>query len=121
MEEEHRGVINGVQNAVSQKTFNSSPTMQFNVSQYGSLINYNYSKNLQMNSFLDTIKFALVIVLPNEETFGYLIMASFSSIVLGAVSYTSYVIKSNSQRNRDLKVPPPEGITSNDTAKEDAL
>ena len=74
-----------------------------------------------MNSFLDTIKFALVIGLPNEETFGYLIIASFSSIVLGAASYTSYVINSNSQRNRDLKISSPEDTTNKNPAKEDAL
>merc|ERR1719429_289611 len=30
-----------------------------------------------MNALMDSIKFALVISLPNEETFGYLIIASF--------------------------------------------
>ena len=47
-----------------------------------------------MNSFMDTIKFALVISLPEEETFGFLIIASFVSIVLGAISYTSHAVKS---------------------------
>ena len=49
---------------------------------------------LQMNSFMDTIKFALVISLPNEETFGYLIIVSFASVVFGAASYFSHAIKS---------------------------
>ena len=52
-----------------------------------------------MNSLMNAIKFALVITLPEEETFGYLIIASFASIVLGALSYFSHAIKS--ERNKE--------------------
>ena len=62
VEEEHRGVINGVQNS--------------------------------LNSLMDTMKFTLVISLPGEKTFGFLIIASFVSIVFGAVSYTNYAVHS---------------------------
>ena len=62
VEEEHRGVINGVQNS--------------------------------LNSLMDTMKFTLVISLPGEKTFGFLIMASFVSIVFGAISYTNYAVHS---------------------------
>jgi len=62
VEEEHRGVINGVQNS--------------------------------MNSLMDTMKFALVISLPGEKTFGFLIMASFVSIVSGAALYTNHALHS---------------------------
>ena len=46
-----------------------------------------------LNSAMDTIKFILVIALPQRETFGWLILASFASICIGAVSYTTYAIK----------------------------
>ena len=62
VEEEHRGVINGVQDS--------------------------------MNSLMDTMKFALVISLPGEKTFGFLIMASFVSIVSGAALYTTHALHS---------------------------
>ena len=62
VEEEHRGVINGVQDS--------------------------------MNSLMDTMKFALVISLPEEKTFGFLIMASFVSIVSGAALYTTHALHS---------------------------
>ena len=62
VEEEHRGVINGVQDS--------------------------------MNSLMDTMKFALVISLPEEKTFGFLIMASFVSIVSGAALYTTHALNS---------------------------
>ena len=44
-----------------------------------------------INSAMDTLKFILVIVLPQAETFGWLIIASYASICLGAIFYTSYV------------------------------
>lgn len=47
-----------------------------------------------MNALMDSIKFALVISLPTEETFGYLIIASFCSICIGAIFYISYAVKS---------------------------
>lgn len=60
VEEEHRGVIGGVQNA--------------------------------LNSAMDTIKFILVIALPEAATFGWLIIASYAFICLGAVFYASYAV-----------------------------
>ena len=44
-------------------------------------------------SALDTIKFILVIALPENETFGWLILASFASICIGAIFYASYAVK----------------------------
>lgn len=39
---------------------------------------------------MNTIKFVLVIVLPEIGTFGWLIIASFSFVVVGAIFYNSY-------------------------------
>ena len=71
VEEEHRGVINGVQNS--------------------------------MNSLMDTIKFTLVILLPAEKTFGFLILASFVSIVCGAASYTNHALHSIKTKQKDKR------------------
>ena len=48
-----------------------------------------------LNSAMDTIKFILVIGLPEQETFGWLILASFASIGMGAILYITYAIKLN--------------------------
>ena len=45
-----------------------------------------------MNSAMDTIKFVLVIVLPKNKTFGWLVMASFLFVAFGAISYIYYAI-----------------------------
>ena len=45
-----------------------------------------------MNSAMDTIKFVLVIVLPENETFGWLVIASFVFMCIGAMFYTYYAI-----------------------------
>ena len=45
-----------------------------------------------MNSAMDTIKFVAVIFLPEKETFGWLVIASFVSVFLGAIFYTYYAI-----------------------------
>ena len=71
VEEEHRGVINGVQNS--------------------------------MNSLMDTIKFSLVILLPAERTFGFLILASFVSIVCGAASYTNHALHSIKTKQKEKR------------------
>ena len=55
-----------------------------------------------INSLMDTIKFALVISLPGENTFGILIIASFLSIVCGAASYTKHAVHSI-KRKRDTE------------------
>ncbi len=44
-----------------------------------------------LNYFMDLIKFALVIGLPNDDTFGYLIIASFAFVLIGAVFYSAYM------------------------------
>ena len=59
-----------------------------------------------MNSLMDTIKFTLVILLPAEKTFGFLILASFVSIVCGAASYTNHAlhsIKTKQKEKRDYE------------------
>lgn len=48
---------------------------------------------------MDTIKFVLVIILPQAETFGWLIMASFVSVFSAAMFYTVYACK-NVKKNR---------------------
>lgn len=68
VEEEHRGVIGGVQNA--------------------------------LNSSMDTVKFILVIILPQQETFGWLIIASYAFICIGALFYASYALTHNSQKSQ---------------------
>ena len=50
---------------------------------------------------MNTIKFLLVIVLPEAETFGWLIIVSFAFICFGAVFYTSYVVK-NREKPTDV-------------------
>ena len=45
-----------------------------------------------INSAMDTIKFILVIVLPEQETFGWLITASFTFVCFGAISYIYYAV-----------------------------
>ena len=50
---------------------------------------------------MNTIKFLLVIVLPEAETFGWLIIVSFAFICFGAVFYTSYVVK-NREKPADV-------------------
>ena len=47
---------------------------------------------------MDTIKFALVIGLPDNETFGYLIIASYSMVALGLVCFFIYVVKNKSTK-----------------------
>ena len=54
-----------------------------------------------MNSAMNTIKFILVIVLPQQETFGWLILASFTFVSFGAISYIYYATKEhNNPKNQ---------------------
>ena len=46
-----------------------------------------------LNSFMDTIKFALVIGLPDPEVFGFLILASYAFVIMANVFYASYAVK----------------------------
>lgn len=64
-----------------------------------------------LNSFMDTIKFALVIALPQQDTFGWLIMASYASICLGFVSYLAFA-RRNWRGEKDA-----EGSSEVDTEK----
>jgi hypothetical protein len=47
---------------------------------------------------MNTLKFILVIVLPDTQTFGWLIICSFSFVCLGAICYNVYACK-----NRDTR------------------
>ena len=42
---------------------------------------------------MSTIKFALVIGLPDYETFGYLIITSYATVIFGAACFVIYVVK----------------------------
>ena len=70
VQEEHRGIIGGVQDG--------------------------------MNSAMDTIKYILVIALPENETFGWLIISSICFVSLGAVSFIYYAIFQHDRRIPDM-------------------
>ena len=70
VQEEHRGVIGGVQSS--------------------------------LNSIMNTIKFILVIALPDQETYGWLIMASYCFVSLGALFYASFVISELLRKLKNL-------------------
>ena len=44
-------------------------------------------------SILETVKYLLVIILPDEETYGYLVLASVTTIVTGTVFYMVYAFR----------------------------
>ena len=46
-----------------------------------------------VNYLMDTFKFALVIGLPNMETFGYLVIASVAAATIGGLFFTAYFIE----------------------------
>jgi hypothetical protein len=48
---------------------------------------------------MNTIKFVLVIVLPEAETFGWLIILSFAFICFGAISFSSYAFKNRGKKS----------------------
>ena len=48
---------------------------------------------------MDVIKFALVIALPSNETFGYLIIASYATIIWGGICFSIYVWRNKTDRN----------------------
>ena len=66
-----------------------------------------------MNSAMDTIKFVAVIFLPEKETFGWLVIASFVSVFLGAIFYTYYAIFQDQYGNE--KIIPEKLINSPNT------
>lgn len=53
-----------------------------------------------LNQVMNTIKFVLVIILPEQETFGWLIIASFTFVTFGALSYTSYAVKKENRLSK---------------------
>ena len=55
-----------------------------------------------MNSAMDTIKYILVIALPENETFGWLIISSICFVSLGAVSFIYYAIFQHDRRIPDM-------------------
>ena len=46
-----------------------------------------------LNSILETVKYLLVIVLPDEDTYGYLVLASVATILVGTLFYMVYAIR----------------------------
>ena len=46
-----------------------------------------------LNSILETIKFLLVIILPHEESFGYLVLASVATVLVGTLFFIMYAIQ----------------------------
>ena len=65
VQEEHRGIIGGVQNS--------------------------------LNSAMDMVKFVFVIALPEDKTFGWLIIASFIFVTIGTFSFIYYAIFQHDQ------------------------
>ena len=49
-----------------------------------------------LNSSMNTIKFILVILLPQPQTFGWLILTSFCSVCLGGILFGSFAAKKSS-------------------------
>ena len=45
-----------------------------------------------LNSLMNTIKFILVVALPDIETFGFLVILSFSSISIGTGFYLAHAV-----------------------------
>lgn len=50
-----------------------------------------------MNSGFDLLKFCLVLLLPQQEMFGLLVLLSFTFICLGAASLTVYVVRQDNR------------------------
>ena len=96
VDEDKRGIISGVQNGVSSLNY-LGRFCRYKVTRVVLkrviILIPDYNIYLQMNSLMDSIKYTLVISLPEDETFGYLIIASFCSICFGALLYTSYAVK----------------------------
>ena len=47
---------------------------------------------------MNTIKFILVIILPELQTFGWLVICSFSFVILGAIFYNIYACRNREKR-----------------------
>ena len=68
-----------------------------------------------MNSVMDTIKFIAVIFFPDKETFGWLVIASFISVFLGAVFYTYYAIFQDLHKKHEKNISQELVIDSSNT------
>ena len=68
VEEDRRGLLNGVQNG--------------------------------LNSATNTAKFVLVIVLPNVQTFGWLVLISYTFVCISALCYSFYIFKNQKENHR---------------------
>jgi hypothetical protein len=71
-----------------------------------------------LNSLMNTIKFILVILLPEVETFGWLIIFSFTFISIGSVLYTVYVVNKRQARNDKNRTHEEDKNLDNHEAKE---
>ena len=106
VEENRRGVINGVQDSInnwyvdltmSTKIFPTIPKILLLESTEPTKI----SLFVYYISSLDTLKSLLVIFMPNVEQFGILIILSFTSVTCGAISYTTYVLTKKKREAKD--------------------
>ena len=68
-----------------------------------------------LNSAMNTIKFFLVIALPEQETFGWLILASFVSVCIGAVSYTLFAINLTNSKTIEKPAIVYQAVNANDS------
>ena len=112
VEENRRGVINGVQDSInnwyvdltmSTKIFHTIPKILFNwraLYTDKAVVCKDFSFFVNYTSSLDTLKSLLVIFMPNVEQFGILIILSFTSVTCGAISYTTYVL---TKKKREAK------------------
>ena len=57
-------------------------------------------------SAMDMLKFVLVLIMPQENMFGVLVILSFVSVCLGALSLTSYAVKEESRESREVSNKP---------------
>jgi hypothetical protein len=67
---------------------------------------------------MNTIKFILVILLPEVETFGWLIILSFTFIFIGSVLYTVYVVNKRQAQNDKNRTHEEDNNLDNHEAKE---
>jgi len=67
-------------------------------------------------SALDVLKYVLVLLLPRASDFGYLVFASFFSVLCGVISYTSYAVPCRHRKKRSYYVMDQE-VTSSKTKK----
>jgi len=60
-------------------------------------------------STLDLLKYVLVLFLPRASDFGYLVFASFLSVLCGVISYTSYAVPFGYHRKSSYHAMNSEG------------